>query len=53
MVIFHHRQRNISNLKLNLRINDTPIEQVSEFNFLGIMLDECMTWKSHIQKNIW
>ena len=50
MVIFHHRQRNISNVKLNLRINDTSIEQVSEFNFLGIMLDECMTWKSHIQK---
>ena len=50
MVIFHHRQRNISNFKLNLRINDTSTEQVSEFNFLGIMLDECMTWKSHIQK---
>ena len=50
MMIFHHRQRNISKLKLNLCINDTPIEQVSEFNFLGIMLDECLTWNSHIQK---
>ena len=50
MMIFHHRQRKISNLKLSLCINNTKIEQVKEFNFLGIMLDECMTWNSHIQK---
>lgn len=50
MMIFHHRQRNISNLKLNLYINNTKIEQVNEFNFLGLLLDECMTWNSHIQK---
>ena len=49
-MIFHHRQRNISEIKLNLSINDTPIEQVNEFNFLGLMFDECMTWKSHTQK---
>ena len=50
MMIFHHRQRNIKNLKLNLTINDTKIEQVNEFNFLGLLLDECLTWNSHIQK---
>ena len=50
MMIFHHRQRNISNIKLNLCMNNTNIEQVKEFNFLSIMLDECMIWKSHIQK---
>ena len=50
MMIFHYRQRNISKLKLNLFINQTSIEQVNEFNFLGIILDECMTWKSHVQK---
>ena len=50
MMIFHHRQRNISNIKLDLIINNTKIEQVSEFNFLGIMLDECLTWNSHTQK---
>ena len=50
MMLFHHRQRNISNMKLNLCINDTEIEQVTEFNFLGIMLDECLTWNSHIQR---
>ena len=50
MMIFHHRQRNMANIKLNLCINNTKIEQVKEFNFLGITLDECMTWNSHIQK---
>ena len=50
MMIFHHQQRNISNINLKLCINGTEIEQVSEFNFLGIMLDECLTWNSHIQR---
>ena len=50
MMIFHHRQRDISKMKLELFINDTKIEKVNEFNFLGIMLDECMTWDSHINK---
>ena len=49
-MIFHHRQRNISKIKLELFINSTKIEQVHEFDFLGIMLDECLTWNSHINK---
>ena len=49
-MIFHYRQRNISNLKLNLYINNTKIDQVNEFNFLGLLLDDCMTWNTHIQK---
>ena len=50
MMIFHHRQRNISEIKLKLSINNTNIEQLKQFNFLGLMLDECMTWNPHIQK---
>ena len=50
MMIFHHRRRDISKLNLKLYINNTRIEQVKEFNFLGLILDECLTWKSHIQK---
>ena len=50
LMIFHHRQRNITKFKLKLQINDTEIEQVSQFNFLGLMLDECLTWNPHIQK---
>ena len=33
-----------------LEINGIPIERVQEFNFLGINLDENMTWKSHVKK---
>ena len=34
--------------KLNLTINDNLIEQVTEFNFLGITIDQNVTWKAHI-----
>ena len=50
MMIFHHRQKNISNINLQLFINNTKIEQVKEFDFLGMVIDECMTWNSHINK---
>ena len=50
MMIFHHRQKNISSIQLHLIISNTKIEQVSEFDFLGLRLDECMTWNSHVQK---
>ena len=32
----------------HLTINDTEIERVNTFNFLGITLDENVTWKPHI-----
>ena len=50
MMLFHYPQKNVSNINLNLLINNTPIEKVNEFNFLGTMFDECMTWKAHTQK---
>ena len=27
----------------------TEIERVASFNFLGIMIDENLSWKSHIE----
>ena len=50
MMVFHYRQRNIKNMIPKLKINNIPIEHVKEFNFLGIVLDECMTWNSHVNK---
>ena len=50
MMIFHHRQKNISKIDLQLFINNTRIDQVKEFDFLGITIDECMTWNSHVNK---
>ncbi len=31
-------------------IDETIIERVVEFNFLGLPLDESISWKSHINK---
>ena len=50
MMLFHYPQRNITNIDLKLFINNARIEQVNEFNFLGVMFDEKMSWKSHTQK---
>ena len=33
---------------VSLSINGVNIEKVSEFKFLGITLDENLTWKSHV-----
>ena len=38
------------NRPYNLEINNEKIECVPEFNFLGIMLDEFLSWKSHVKK---
>ena len=50
MMLFHNRQKNITNLIPHLQLNGAPIEMVKEFNFLGITFDEFMSWKSHINK---
>ena len=31
-------------------INDTNIDQVKSTNFLGAIIDECLTWNDHITK---
>ena len=36
--------------KLNLNIAGNAIEQVAEFNFLGINIDQNITWKPHFTK---
>jgi hypothetical protein len=46
-MIFRPRQeRQI--LDLPLELNGHKIDQVKEVMFLGVILDECMTWKPHI-----
>ena len=49
-MLFHHRQRNIDAIVLNLQINNIQIERVREFDFLGLLIDENLNWKSHINK---
>ena len=43
---FHKSQKNVT--PLNLSIDDIPIDSVDEFNYLGIILHERLTWKNHI-----
>ncbi len=47
-MIYHMAKRKVN--PLHLVIDDTVIERVSEFNFLGLTLDENLTWKSNINK---
>lgn len=49
-MIFHHPQRKIDALIPSLKLDSEQIEYVSEFNFLGITLDEHLSWKPHVQR---
>ena len=49
-MIFHNYQRDIKSCTSDVRINNQSIERVSEFNFLGLTVDEHLNWNAHIQK---
>ena len=42
---FGRKQKKIKNI--NISIDNVQIERVHSFNFLGIMLDESLTWTDH------
>ena len=48
-MIFYHYQRNIRNISPILKINCEPIGRVTEFNFLGLTIEEHLSCKPHIQ----
>lgn len=47
-MIFHKPQKQI--LELQLTINNTAIERVRNFDFLGLTINENLNWKHHIDK---
>ena len=47
-MIFHKPQKKVPAIQLIM--NDTPIERVPVFDFLGVTLHENLSWKSHIDK---
>ena len=49
-MIFHYRQRDIRNIMPSLNINNEPVERVTEFNFLGLTINETLSWHPHVQK---
>ncbi len=44
-MVFHRPQKRVMYSKI--KIHQIEIEQVKEFNFLGIVLNEQLTWKNH------
>ena len=46
-MIFHRHQKQRKDF--NVCIDNTVIERVESFNYLGIMLNETLSWKSHIE----
>ena len=47
-VIFHAINKRIEGVIPNLEINGIPLERVQNFNFLGLVSNENMSWKLHI-----
>ena len=47
-MLFHFPQRNVSNIELTLKIEDHPIERVSDFNVLGTTITQTLDWSHHI-----
>ena len=43
---FHRAQQKVN--QLTLKLNGQNIEMVSSFNFLGIILDQSLSWKKHV-----
>ena len=41
-----HKRRKVN--PINIKIDHRTIERVSQFSFLGIMIDENLTWKNHV-----
>lgn len=48
-ILFHPRQKDISNIIPELFINGDKIERVETFKFLGVIIDSNLSWKYHIE----
>ena len=50
-MVFHYHQRTLGEADIpNLKINGSDIERVSEFKFLGLTINDFMSWNSHSKK---
>ena len=45
-MIFHTNRRNVP--IIHVKIDDIEIQHVTEFNFLGMIVDENISWKCHV-----
>jgi hypothetical protein len=50
MLVTNRQKRTaISNKKININFNDTPIECVDNFKVLGMIIDNNLSWSAHIE----
>lgn len=47
-IIFHSRRKNLDYSHLGLEIDNAPIERVSAFKYLGVLIDENLNWKDEV-----
>ena len=47
-VIFHHDRKSLQNISYNLNFESKVVNRVSEVKFLGVVIDECLKFNSHI-----
>ena len=45
LMVFHRKQKNV--MEINLSIDHNQIEQITVFNFLGLVFNENLSWKNH------
>ena len=47
-MMFYSQQREVPNIKLSM--NNTDLEPITDFNFLGIIINKHVKWNNHINK---
>ena len=46
--LFHRMHKPVTDSLFSLYLNNVSVEKVASTLFLGIVIDECLTWKLHI-----
>ena len=49
-MLFHTSGCKMDDISFDIRIENYSIERIREFNFLGLTINETMTWSSHVGK---
>ena len=47
-MLFSTRKKSIKNVDITIKINGVPIERVRNTKFLGVIVDEKLSWSNHI-----
>ena len=49
-ILFHNSRKNIHSFIPNIMVNNQNIDNVQEFNFLGLTFDQHLNWTNHTKK---